>query len=134
MVTFNPVEDILEARADAESLMLDACTVHRSGAVVTDPATGKVTRPKTLVYDGKCRLQQTIAQGRQSVAGEHEFTEQDARWDTPVGSGPFAVGDLVTMTVARLDDQLVGRTYRVAGRFNKSGATAQRIRVEEVIS
>lgn len=114
--------------------MLDACVVHRQGDLVTDPNTGAVTRSRDVVYEGKCKLQQTLAQGRNPTAGEHEFTVQEIRWDTPVGSGPFHVDDLVTMTAAELDEQLVGREYRVSGRFNKSAATAQRIRVEEVVA
>lgn len=131
-MTLTPL--VIRGRAAAEELMLDECIVHRQGDLVTDMETGAVTRSRTVVYEGKCKLQQTLAQSRTSVGGEHEFTVQDIRWDTPVGSGPFRVDDLVTMTAAELDGQLVGREYRVAGRFNKSAATAQRIRVEEVIA
>lgn len=113
--------------------MVDACVVHRPGALITDPDSGAVTRSQEVVYEDKCKLQQTLAQSRNTVAGEHKFTVQDIRWDTPVGSGPFRVDDIVTVTSAELDNQLVGRQFRVAGRFNKSAATAQRIRVEEVV-
>lgn len=131
---FDPIKDMAEARTDVESLMLDACTAGRPGVIATDPVSGVVTRPLSPVYAGKCRLRQTATQPRETVAGEHEHTIQETRWDTPVGSGPFAVGDIVTMTTAVLDAQLVGRTYRVTGLFNQSGATAQRCRVEEVIA
>jgi hypothetical protein len=131
---FDPHKDLLEARADVESLMLDACTVGRPGAVATDPDSGAVTRPLTPIYAGKCRLRQVASQPRESVAGEHEHTVQETRWDTPVGSGPFAIGDIVTMTEAALDAQLIGRTYRVTGLFNQSAATAQRCKVEEILT
>lgn len=130
---FDP-NDMLEARADVESLMLDTCTAVRPGTITTDPVSGKVTRPLAPVYDGKCRLRQPATQPRETVAGEHEHTVQETRWDTPVGSGPFQVGDIVTMTTAALDAQLVGRTYKVTGLFNQSGATAQRCKVQEVIA
>lgn len=127
------VDAVLRGRVAAEALMVDACVVHRPGALITDPDSGAVTRSQEVVYEDKCKLQQTLAQSRNTVAGEHKFTVQDIRWDTPVGSGPFRVDDIVTVTSAELDNQLVGRQFRVAGRFNKSAATAQRIRVEEVV-
>ncbi|WGM21860.1 DUF6093 family protein [Paenarthrobacter sp. OM7] len=131
---FFDTSDLLEARADTEELMKDACVVVRPGAKsVTDPATGKVTRASTQVYTGKCRFKQSQAQANTKVAGEHVFTEQGIRWDTPVGSGPFKVGDMVTSTASEMDEHLVGRVFRVEELFNQSQATAQRCRVVEVL-
>lgn len=122
--------------------MVDTCTAHRPGDPVTDPVTGVVTTPLTLIYptpeqvsagnNGKCKFQQTLAQSSNPVAGEHQFTVQDVRWDTPVGAGPFLVDDVVTVTAAALDPDLVGRVFRVTDPFHKTGATAQRTRVERV--
>lgn len=123
---------VLAGRIEAESLMVDSCTVHRPGEPVTDPGTGVVTTPLTLVYTGKCKFQQTLAQSSNPVAGGHQFTVQDVRWDTPVGAGPFLVDDVVTVTAAALDPDLVGAGYRVTDPFHKTGATAQRTRVERV--
>lgn len=121
-------------RKAAERNMNDTCSVARPNPKpTTDPVTGKVTRSSTPVYTGKCRLQQSLAQASTQEAGEHVFTEQGIRWDTPVGSGPFKVGDMVTMTASELDGQLVGKVYRVEQLFNKSQATAQRCRVVEVL-
>ena len=121
-----------QGRAAAESLMLDTCTVGRPGAPVTDPNTGAVTTPLTTIYTGKCKFQQTLAQSSNPVAGEHQFTVQDVRWDTPVGAGPFLVDDVVTVTAAALDPDLTGKVFRVTDPFHKTGATAQRTRVKEV--
>jgi hypothetical protein len=123
---------VLRGRAKAEALMFDSCVVTRPGAPVTDPDTGAVTPSLSRIYEGKCKVQQTIAQSSNPTAGGHLFTVQSTRWDTPVSAGPFAVNDVVTMTGAVLDPQLVGRVYRVVELFHKSGATAQRVRVEEV--
>jgi hypothetical protein len=112
--------------------MFDACIVDRPGPVVTDPDSGVVAPSLSRIYAGKCKVQQTIAQSSNPTAGGHSFTVQSTRWDTPVSAGPFAVNDVVTMTGAVLDPQLVGRVYRVVELFHKSGATAQRVRVEEV--
>jgi hypothetical protein len=119
-------------RGQAESLMLDSCTVHRPGIPVTDPETGVVAPSLTLVYTGVCKIQQTISQASNPTAGGHSFTVQDSRVDFPVSAGPFAVDDVVTMTASVLDPQLVGRKLRVVELFHKSYATAQRTRVEEV--
>jgi hypothetical protein len=57
---------------------------------------------------------------------------QNTRLDLPVDAGPLLVGDSVTITASVLDEQLVGRVFRVVELFHKSFATAQRVRVEEV--
>lgn len=123
---------VADGRLQAELLMFDSCTVDRPGPVVTDPDTGVAAPSLERIYDGKCKVQQTIAQSSNPTAGGHSFTVQSTRWDTPISAGPFAVNDVVTMTGAVLDPQLVGRVYRVVELFHKSGATAQRVRVEEV--
>jgi len=131
------VDDVLATlpgmRAAAESLMLDTCVVHRPGEPITD-SDGNVTPSLTLLYTGPCKIQQTLAQSSNPVAGGHQYTVQDTRWDTPVGVGPFAVDDVVTITDAVLDPQLTGKVYRVSEEFHKTGATAQRTRVEEVVA
>jgi len=125
---------VLAGRREAEALMLDACTVTRPGAPVTDPETGDVTPSSTPVYSGPCKVQQTISQASNPSAGGHQFTVQDSRVDFPVSAGPLAVSDSVTITASALDPQLVGRTFRVAELFHKSFATAQRTRVEEPVA
>lgn len=127
------VDAVRAGRAAAESLMLDTCTVHRPGEPVTD-GDGNVTPSLALLYTGPCKIQQTLAQSSSPVAGGHRFTVQDSRWDTPVAAGVFQVGDVVTVTDAVLDPQLTGRVFRVTEPFHKTGATAQRTRVEEVVA
>lgn len=125
---------VLAGRREAEALMVDACDVMRPGDPVTDPETGNVIPGETFVYSGPCKVQQTISQASNPEAGGHQFTVQDVRWDTPVTAGPFLVGDVVTMVASVLDPQLVGRAFRVIETFHKSGATAQRTRVSEVVA
>jgi hypothetical protein len=114
--------------------MVDACTVHRPGDSVTDYFSGQITTPRTLVYEGPCKVQQTISQASNPTAGEHAFTVQDSRVDFPVTAGPLMVDDVVTLTSSVLDPQLAGRMFRIAELFHKSFATAQRTRVEEVVA
>lgn len=119
-------------RREAEALMADACTVQRPGAPGTDYVTGVVSPSLTLIYTGACKVQQTIAQSSNPTAAGHSFTVQGSRVDLPVSSGPFLVGDVVTVTASVLDAQLVSRKFRVLELFHKSFATAQRVRVEEI--
>lgn len=140
MEVFDP-DDIDEAREDAESVMFDVCTVGRPGKAVTD-LVGKVTTPLTPAYPtaveraegnpGRCKVQQTISQASNPVAGGHLFTIQDARLDFPVSAGPFQVGDVVTMTSSLKSPHMVGNIYTVDEIYEKSYLTAQRLRVKQV--
>ena len=125
---------LLRGRVAAEALMVDSCTVQRPTGTVTDHVTGEVFPYFVPVYSGLCKLQQTISQAANPTSGGHSFTVLESRFDTPVGSGPFLVGDMVTIVTAPLDPQLVGRVFRIVEPFNKSFATAQRVRVEEVVA
>jgi hypothetical protein len=112
--------------------MVDACAVVRPGGPYTDSVSGLVVVGSVPVYEGPCKVQQTIAQSSSPSAAGHQFTVQNTRLDLPVGAGPLLVGDSVTITASVLDEQLVGRVFRVVELFHKSFATAQRVRVEEV--
>jgi len=124
---------VLAGRREAESLMVDACTVTRPGEPVTDPDTGNVVPGETFVYAGPCKVQQTISQASNPEAAGHAFTVQDSRVDFPVSAGPLLVDDVVTVTSSVLDPQLVGTEFRVIELFHKSMATAQRTRVSEMV-
>lgn len=125
-------EAVLAGRAAAESLMLDECDIERPGTPQLDENTGLLAAPADPVYSGPCKFQATLANASTPEAGEHQFTVQDLRLDLPVSAGPVAVGDVVTVSSAVMDSQLVGRQYRITELFHKSFATAQRCRVEEV--
>lgn len=119
-------------QAQAESQMVDTCIIDRPGEPVTDPDSGAVTPSHTLVYEGKCKVQQTLAQSSSKEAGGAVFNVQTSRLDLPIGVGPIQAGDRVRMTAARFNPALVGNLYRVKELFEKSWPTAQRIPVEEL--
>ena len=123
---------VMAGREAAESLMLDTCIIDRPGEPVTDPDTGAVTPSYTPVYEGKCKVQQTMAQASSPEAGGAVFNVQTSRVDLPVGAGPFETGDRVRVLAATLSPALVGNVYRVREIFEKSWQTAQRIPVEEL--
>jgi hypothetical protein len=119
-------------REQADSMMLDACTVSRPAGTVTDPVTGNVTPSSTLIYEGKCKVQGTESQASNPVAGGHAFTVEDLEWQAPIGAGPFEINDVIIHTAAPLDPHLVGTTYRVTSLARKTAKTAQRFRVEVI--
>lgn len=129
------IESALAAgREAAEARMLDACTMGRpGGAPITDPDTGVVTQQLDPVYTGKCGLQQTLAGAANPVSGGHKFTVQSSSLSIPVAAGPARVGDIVTITAAAQDPFLAGRTFRVEELLHKTNATAQRLRVSEIV-
>lgn len=134
---------VAEGRADAESLMLDTCTVKRLGAPVLDRVTGKTTVPRLPVYPdpswpdehpwktGRCKVQGSNAQEASPVAAGHTFDEQRYRLDIPAAAPLLRKGDVVTITSAASNPNLDGKTYKVTGPFAKSHSTAQRVAVIE---
>lgn len=137
---------MLRGRVAAEAIMKDVVIVSRPGAAVTDPDTGEVTASLTLVYSGPCKVQRTVAQSSNPTAGGHSFTVQSARLDLPVSVTGVRVGDLAVAsfldTATYPDGSFPGEdvypaavhevTFRVVELFEKSYATAQRLRVEQV--
>lgn len=115
--------------------MVDACRIDHPTGNSTDPTTGVVSPAYSVAYSGKCKVQSPrgVSSVSSPEAGEHSWDVQSQQVHIPVGAGPVAVDDVVTVTAATYDQQLVGRTYRVAGLANKSMATAQRLIVEEVV-
>jgi len=135
-------------RRAAESLMKDVVVISRPGVPVTDPDSGEVTTSLTDVYAGPCKVQQTISQSANPEAGNHQFTVQSARLDIPVSVVGIKVGDVAVAsfldTATYPDGSFPGdgvypaavreATFRVVELFEKSYATAQRLRVEQVTS
>ena len=121
----------MRGRAAAEALMLDACLIGRQASEVTD-ADGNVTPTYETVYEGKCKVSQQTTQGTNPEAGGYQYSVQGMRLDVPVGVGPLAVDDTVTITAATFDPHLVGMVLRVTSVFRESMATAQRTSVEWV--
>lgn len=120
--------------------------ISRPGAPVTDNDTGNVTVPSIDVYAGPCKVQQTISQSANPTAGGHKFTVQSARLDIPVSVTGVQVGDIATAsfldTATYPDGSFPSDTlypaairevsFRVIELFEKSYATAQRLRVEQI--
>lgn len=121
--------DVLpELRAEAESMMRDACMITREDPDgEPDDVTGE--RPRVQVYVGKCRVQALDPQEQTPEAGGHDYTVQRYRVDTPVGGFKPAKGDVATITASESDPHLAGRSYRVVALLHKTQATAYRLAV-----
>lgn len=129
-------------RAQAESMMLDACTITVPGDGEQDPVTGE--RDRVTVYPdpdwpaehpwkhGPCKVQSVDGQEANPAAGGAIYTVQRYRVDVPVGSFAPVVGAEVTMGAVTFDPNLTGRKYRVVKLLHKTAATAYRLAVEEV--
>lgn len=130
---------LARGRRAAESLMVDTCTIKRPdpeaepGQMDPDtmqyPATDLIT-----VYTGPCRVQvrAVTATPKDVTVGERVGGEQTSELQLPVvGSEDVAVNDVVTIVTAANDASMVGRTYTVTGRHEKTHATARRLALTE---
>ena len=117
-------------RSQAESLMVDTCTITRPGVPVTDPDTGDVTNPTTTVYAGKCKVQSKDSSVASPEAGEATFTVVSRQVHIPANAADVQDGDTVTITASLLNLFTVGKQYRVEGFEPDSTDTAFRLPVK----
>ncbi|GAA1992887.1 hypothetical protein GCM10009718_33260 [Isoptericola halotolerans] len=110
-------------RRQAESLMVDLCTVGRPGEPVMDPETGVVTTPAIEVYTGPCKIQTYAPHEQTPEAGSSSPTVQRYSIHLPVTAGPVHVGDVVSVG---------SRRFRITAPFDKTWMTAQRHYVDEL--
>ena len=120
-------------REQAESLMLDTCTIDRPGEPVTDPETGDVTNTPTTVYSGKCKVQSKDSATANPEAGGATFTVVSRQVHIPANAADVQDGDVVTLTASRLNAFTVGKQYRVEGFTPDSFDTAFRLPVKEIL-
>jgi len=123
----------LDGRREAESLMLDACTITRPGEPVTNPDTGDVTNTATTVYTGKCKVQSKDSATSNPEAGEATFTVVSRQVHIPMNASDVQDGDVVTITASLLNAFTVGKQYRVAGFTPDTFDTAFRMPVKEIL-
>jgi hypothetical protein len=122
---------VARGRAAAERLMVDTCTIVRVTGQTTNPTTGVVTDTTTAVYTGKCKVQVRDVDAQNPEAGDRAYTVLKLRVDLPADTTGVDTGDIVTITAAPYDAELVDRTFRVVAPFFGSQKTARRVPVEE---
>lgn len=142
-------DDIAQAlpylRAQAESLMIDTCTISRPGAGKGqfNEATGKYDAPaRVTIYGpgvephrGKCQLviQSVTNASSSSNAGDRTAVVQGDVLKLPVdGTGTVSIGDVAKIVTSPTDPDLVDREFTVTGRRAMTHATARPLPVKEV--
>ena len=117
-------------RTQAESLMVDACTITRPGDPVTDPETGDVTAGEVVVYSGKCKVQSKDSSVATPDAAGAGFVIVSRQVHIPANAADVQNDDVVTITASRLNVFTVGKQYRVEGFEPDSFDTAARLPVK----
>lgn len=124
----------LAGRNFAEAQMESTCTITRKTGTTVD-ATGANVDTFATVYTGKCRLRMDVRRADEVVAAGQTLAKQHPTLSLPVtatGSANVLPDDIVTFTANPLDASVIGDTYRVAGVFAQTHATARRFPVEQV--
>lgn len=109
--------------------MRDTCTITRHAGGEWDSATGTYAdAAPTVIYQGKCRLRNSMANPQMADAGEAEWAADLIYIHLPVGTSTgVADGDLVTITASVFDPALVGLRATVVGGHGQSMSTARRL-------
>ena len=128
---------LAKARANAECLMTDRCTVTRPGESVTDPDTGLPTTGTEHVYEGRCKVQTSggLASEQTEGSAAQAMGAVSLVWSLyvhfPYGTPGLRAGDVVEVTESA-NPLLVGRRLRlVSPQSEKTHATACRWNVKE---
>lgn len=122
----------LAGRRAAEALMVDACTIKHKTGETADPETGATTPAYSMVYSGKCRVQQRVPVAKPSDVGEAALWLERLQLQVPMSVVGISSNDLVTITASALDPDLVGRVFHARELGHKTHMTARRFQIEEV--
>lgn len=122
-------------REQAESMMVDACTITRGGEPVVDDETGVVTDGAgVIVYQGPCKVQSSNSSTASPDAGGHSFVVVSRQVHIPANAADIQDDDVATLTASRLNSFTVGKKYRVEGFTPDTSDTAARLPVKEMTS
>jgi hypothetical protein len=112
--------------------MLDECVITRAGAApVFNEVTGQYVDTPSTVYLGRCRVQSSGVAAANRDAGDQFIIANRVVVAVPVGTTGLAKDDLVTITSAAFNPQILNAEYRVRSIEDKSQATAVRLQCEE---
>ena len=122
----------LAGRVSAEALMVDTCTVTRATGTTFNDTTGRTGSTTATIYTGACRVKAYDTQAQTPVAGDREWTVYPYIVSLPIAAAEVQVDDVITITDAALDPQLIGRAFIVVALSHKTHATARRLGCKEV--
>lgn len=127
-------EELADFRAEAESRMVDSCTITLpgAGAPVFNEETGQYDDPAPVtVYTGRCEVQieAQVSVGSSSATATGALTtRQQLVVKLPVvGSEAVRIGATVTLGPGANDAALTGRQLQVIDLHFKTYATARRL-------
>lgn len=128
---------LAKARRNAESLMVDRCTVSRPGESTTDPDTGLTATTVRGVYQGRCKVQTSggLASEQTEGSAAQAMGAVSLVWSLyvhfPFDTVGLRAGDLVEV-LDSANPLLKGRRFRlISPQSEKSHATACRWNAKE---
>ncbi len=126
-----------ELRQQAESLMVDSCTVTRAtGATTLDPVTLAEVPVFAAVWSGACRIQRSGALSPREVSGAagYEFGIDSVMAQLPIAATGIQRGDVLEVTAVGpvTDPDVLGMKATVQANLAKSHATKRTLICEEV--
>lgn len=126
-------------RAEAEAMMVDACTIvdpalaSTQGAFDPDTGTYGTTPADGVVYQGRCKVKVTTVDATEVDAAGQRRVVQRHELHLPVAdSTTVKSGHVATVDTATNDPALQDRRFRVVGLHHETNATARRLEVVEV--
>lgn len=108
---------------NAESLMVDHVVVTR--VVETKDAAGYEVDDERPVWSGPCKVQSYEPDSVLYVSAGRPVETQEHRLHVPVDAGPFQMGDIAAV-------EGYPRRFRISGLFEKTFATAQRLKIQAI--
>lgn len=128
---------LAKARRNAESLMVDRCTVSRPGESTTDPDTGLTATTVRRVYQGRCKVQTSggLASEQTEGSAAQAMGAVSLVWSLyvhfPFDTVGLRAGDLVEV-LDSANPLLKGRRFRlISPQSEKSHASACRWNAKE---
>ncbi len=122
---------LASGRRAAERGMTDTCTVtYKTGATTQDETTGREVPVYGTRFTSKCKVQARSVSVQESEAGGRMVATSTLEVHLPISAPAVEVDDVVEVTAAAHDPQLVGRRFRVVAPVAKSHPTARRFHVE----
>lgn len=121
-----------ELRQQAESMMVDSCTIATATPGAWDEATGTYAQSSVTLYAGPCRVQRSRGSDRSAMPGEAGYVLGDVTVSVPMCAPIVPVGAVVTVTSACADPHLADAQFTILGPHRKSLSTARRYECVEV--
>lgn len=124
---------LLSAKAFLTPSLTETCTIQHPTGGTTNPTTGVFTPTFATLYTGQvCKVAAATPAGAE-LAGANVVTLSPTI-TVPVEVVGLVEQDVITITGAQFDPELVGRVYRVLGPVHRTWITRRQYEVIEVTS